>query len=95
MGRVGKDLLRPFVSHVDLDAFENLQIAGAVLAGDYEGTSSGFALVLHHSADADRAVELGAEKSNPVSGIGGERKLDAEDLVEEGLDLVAQLTALR
>ena len=88
---MGHGLRRAGVLLVDLDTFEDLERGGAVLAGDDVRAAAGLALVADHAAHADRAVEFRAEHRDALLLAAGERKLDAELLVQEVLDFVAQL----
>ena len=76
---------------VDLDALQDLERGGAVLAGDDVGAAAGLAFVADHAADADRAVELRAEHVHALRLAVRKRELDAEFLVQEVLDFIAEL----
>ncbi len=82
--------LGSLVSHVDLHALKHLKRCAAVLAFDDERSAARFALVLHHSADPDRPVELLAQLEHPVLAVLGLRHLHAELLEQEFLDVVAE-----
>ena len=88
---MGHGLRRASVLLVDLDAFEDLERGGAILSGDDVRAAAGLALVADHAAHADRTVEFRAEQFHAFLLAAGERKLDAEFLVQEVFNLVAQL----
>ena len=78
MGGAGKGLHGPGVILVDLGAFQDLEGRGTVFKPDHERSSSGLSLVPDHSADTDRAVELGAEQGHAGRRRGGKGHLGAE-----------------
>ena len=83
----------PLVVLVDLDAFEYLEVRGAVLALNDERSAAGLALVLDHAADTYRPVELRAQHLDSGFRIDGQRQPDTEFHVQESLYLVAETAA--
>ena len=88
---MGHGLHGTAVCPVDLHAFQDLEAGAAILAGNHIRAAAGLTLVLYHAAHADGAVELGAQHLHAFLLRMGQRHLHAELLVQEVLDLVAQL----
>ena len=88
---MGHGLHGTAVCAVDLHAFQDLEAGAAILAGNHIRAAAGLTLVLYHAAHADGAVELGAQHLHAVFLRMGQRHLHAELLVQEVLNLVAQL----
>ena len=83
------------VRHVDLYALENLERCRSVLLGDDERTAARLTLILHHTCDAYRTVQLLAESINSCLRSVSLRHLHAENVSKELLDVVAERKRLR
>ncbi len=81
------------VVRVYLGGFEDLERRGPVAVPDDERSASRFALVAHHAAYPDRAVEFGPEGLGSVAAVLGFGHLYAQGLAEEVLYFVAQILA--
>ena len=91
VGGVGHGLHGTGIVRVDLDAFQDLQRCAAVLAGDDVRTAAGFALIADHTANAHGTIQLCTQHLNPFLVRVGQRHLNAQSLVQEVLNLIAQL----
>ena len=83
------------VRHIDLYALENLERCRSVLVSDDERTAARLTLVLHHTCNSYRTVQLRADSLYSLLACISLRKLDAEDIVKECLDIVAKRLNLR
>ena len=83
------------VRHVDLDALEHLKRSRAILLGDDERTAARLTLVLHHTCNTYRTVQFGADSLDTLLACISLRHLDAEHIVKECLDIVAEGLNLR
>ena len=83
------------VRHIDLNTLEDLKRCRSVLVSDDERTAARLTLVLHHTCNSYRTVQLRADSLNSLLACISLRKLDAEDTVKECLDIVAKSLNLR
>ena len=95
MCRRSECVARVVIRHVDLNAFKDLERSRTVLLGNDERTAARLALILHHSGNSYRTVEFLTKSGNPFLRSLGCRNLDAENILEEGLDVVAECDCLR
>lgn len=83
------------VRHIDLYALEDLKRSRSVLFCDDERTAAWLALVLHHSGNAYRSVQLSTDSLYTSLACICLRHPDAKHLIKELLDIVAEFLNLR